>query len=406
MGGINSFEEHESGGRSPGKIDTSLRAQLDGAQWGEVRIGDLFDKVYTAKLPYKARELPTERTKECTLPALTSSFVNQGLSRFVPTVGATILSRVITIPSNSDVYRSYFHPHEFTVLSDAYAIRWNGPEEISDRAYVFMTMCINKVTDLPLYSYKQKLGGWNVVRDKRIAVPICGDSLDFSLMESVITELETRHVTELEARHAAELEAYLSSAGLSDCTLGEADDRALQALDSADWEFFNLKDLFGPATRGKRLKSADRTEGALPFVTAGESNTGISAFIGNNVQVFPAGSFTIDMFGSAKFRNYNYGGDDHVAVVHTENLTRNAAIFVTSAAHKAAHTGAFDYGRNFYAKDADALDISLPVKDSKPDWELMDAVIGATHKLVVQGVAEFAAHEIEASRQIIGLGVE
>ena len=316
------------------------------------------------------------------------------------------MSRVITIPSNSDVYRSYFHPHEFTVLSDAYAIRWNGPEEISDRAYVFMTMCINKVTDLPLYSYKQKLGGWNVVRDKRIAVPICGDSLDFSLMESVITELETRHVTELEARHAAELEAYLSSAGLSDCTLGEADDRALQALDSADWEFFNLKDLFGPATRGKRLKSADRTEGALPFVTAGESNTGISAFIGNNVQVFPAGSFTIDMFGSAKFRNYNYGGDDHVAVVHTENLTRNAAIFVTSAAHKAAHTGAFDYGRNFYAKDADALDISLPVKDSKPDWELMDAVIGATHKLVVQGVAEFAAHEIEASRQIIGLGVE
>lgn len=406
MGGFNSLEEHEPGGRSPGKIDTSLRAKLEGAQWGEVRIGDLFDKVYTAKLPYKARELPTERTKECTLPALTSSFVNQGLSRFVPTVGATILSRVITIPSNSDVYRSYFHPHEFTVLSDAYAIRWNGPEEISDRAYVFLTMCINKVTDLPLYSYKQKLGGWNVVRDKRIAVPICGDSLDFSLMESVITELETRHVTELEARHAAELEAYLSSAGLSDCTLGEADDRALQALDSADWEFFNLKDLFGSATRGKRLKSADRTEGALPFVTAGESNTGISAFIGNNVQVFPAGSFTIDMFGSAKFRNYNYGGDDHVAVVHTENLTRNAAIFVTSAAHKAAHTGAFDYGRNFYAKDADALDISLPVKDGTPDWELMDAVIGATHKLVVQGIAEFAAHEVEASRQIIGLGVE
>ena len=406
MGGFNSFEEHESGGRSPGKIDTSLRAQLDGAQWGEVRIGDLFDKVYTAKLPYKARELPTERTKECTLPALTSSFVNQGLSRFVPTVGATILSRVITIPSNSDVYRSYFHPHEFTVLSDAYAIRWNGPEEISDRAYVFLTMCINKVTDLPLYSYKQKLGGWNVVRDKRIAVPICDDSLDFSLMESVITELEARHVTELEARHAAELEAYLSSAGLSDCTLGEADGRALQALDSADWEFFNLKDLFGPATRGKRLKSADRTEGALPFVTAGESNTGISAFIGNNVQVFPAGSFTIDMFGSAKFRNYNYGGDDHVAVVHTENLTRNAAIFVTGAAHKAAHTGAFDYGRNFYAKDADALDISLPVKDGKPDWELMDAVIGAAHKLVVQGVAELAAHEIEASRKITGLGVE
>ena len=390
MGSHNSLEEHEAGGRSPGKIDTSLRAQLDGAQWGEVRIGDLFDKVYSAKLPYKARELPTERTKECTLPALTSSFVNQGLSRFAPAAGATILSRVITIPSNSDVYRSYFHPHEFTVLSDAYAIRWNGPDEISDRAYVFLTMCINKVTDLPQYSYKQKLGGWNVVRDMRIAVPFCGDSLDFSLMESVV----------------AELEAYLSSAGLSDCTLDEVDYGAISALASADWASFNLKELFGPATRGKRLKSADRTAGDLPFVTAGEAETGVSAFVGNDVEVFPAGSFTIDMFGSAKFRNYNYGGDDHVAVVHTENLTRNAAIFVTSAAHKASHTGAFDYGRNFYAKDANKLEISLPEKDGKPDWELMDAVISAAHKLVVQGVAEFAARKIEVTKKVTGLDHE
>ncbi len=305
------------------------------------------------------------------------------------------MSRVITIPSNSDVYRSYFHPHEFTVLSDAYAIRWNGPDEISDRIYVFLTMCINKVTDLPIYSYKQKLGGWNIVQDKCISVPIYGDSLDFALMERVVAELEARHV--------AELEAYLSSAGLSDCTLSEVDRDALTALASADWASFNLKELFGPATRGKRLKSADRTAGGLPFVTAGEAETGVSAFIGNEVKVFPAGSFTIDMFGSAKFRNYNYGGDDHVAVVHTENLTRNAAIFVTSAAHKAAHTGAFDYGRNFYAKDADALNVSLPAKDGKPDWELMDAVIGAAHKLVVKGVCEFAAREIEATRNVTGL---
>ena len=71
---------------------------------------------------------------------------------------------------------------------------------------------------------------------------------------------------------------------------------------------------------------------------------------------------TIDMFGSAKYRNYQYGGDDHVAIVHTENVPMKAAIFVTSACHKSAHTGKFDYGHNFYAKDADALDIMLPAK--------------------------------------------
>lgn len=195
-------------------------------------------------------------------------------------------------------------------------------------------------------------------------------------------------------------------AGLSDCTLDEVDYGAWSALALANWVSFNLKELFGPATHGKRLKSADRTAGDLPFVTAGEAETEVSAFIGNDVRVFPAGSFTIDMLGSAKFRNYNYGGDHHVTVVHTENLTRNTAIFVTSTARKAAHTGAFDYGRNFYAKDADALEISLPVKDDTPDWDLMDAVVSAAHKLVVEGVAEFAARETEASLKVTGLDAQ
>ena len=28
------------------------------------------------------------------------------------------------------------------------------------------------------------------------------------------------------------------------------------------------------------------------------------------------------MFGSAKYRNYEYGADDHVAIVHTEQLPK------------------------------------------------------------------------------------
>lgn len=70
---------------------------------------------------------------------------------------------------------------------------------------------------------------------------------------------------------------------------------------------FNVEKLFGKSTRGKRLKSDDRIPGDLPFVTAGESNEGVSAFIGNNVTVFSGNTTTIDMFGSAKYRNYKYG---------------------------------------------------------------------------------------------------
>lgn len=139
-----------------------------------------------------------------------------------------------------------------------------------------------------------------------------------------------------------------------------------------EWQLFNLKELFGSATRGKRLKSADRIEGDLPFVTAGENNTGISAFIGNDVDVFSKNTITIDMFGSAKYRNYEYGADDHIAVIHTQDLPKNAVVFITSAIHKVSNAGQFSYSRNFYAKDADELNILLPSKNGVPDYNYME----------------------------------
>lgn len=142
-----------------------------------------------------------------------------------------------------------------------------------------------------------------------------------------------------------------------------------------EWGEFKLEDLFGNATRGKRLKSEDRIEGDLPFVTAGEANEGVSAFIGNDVEIFSENTITIDMFGSAKYRNYRYGGDDHIAVVHTEALSKGAAIFITSAIHKSTYTGDFNYGRNFYAKDADKTIIQLPIQNGKLALDFMESFI-------------------------------
>ncbi len=129
---------------------------------------------------------------------------------------------------------------------------------------------------------------------------------------------------------------------------------------SIEWREFNLEALFGKSTRGRRLKSADRIDGNLPFVTAGEVEAGISAWIGNDVRIFSRNTITIDMFGSAKYRGYEYGADDHVAVVHTENWHPQAVMFLTAAIHKSSHAGQFDYSRNFYATDADELNIQLP----------------------------------------------
>ena len=376
-------------------MNASLNAKLRNVKWGSYRTEELFQRIETNKLPYKADELPNQPVGEYVLPCLTSSFNNQGLNYYAPRHGATVLKNVISIPSNSDVYRAYYQSRDFTVLSDAYAIRWMlDDRELSSNQYIFIVMCINKVTDLPIYSYKNKLGGWNVVKNKYIQLPQKNGSIDFDFMEAFIAELEAERV--------AELSAYLTVSGLDNCELSSDEVQALQGFASLAWKTYNLKELFGKSTRGKRLKGDDRIPGVLPFVTAGEASEGISAYISNDVEIFEKNTTTIDMFGSAKYRNYRYGADDHIAVVHTEFVPMKASIFLTSAIHKASHTGKFDYGHNFYAKDADDLDIQLPTREGKPDYDVMATLISAVQKMVIKDVVRLADSRIEKTKELTG----
>ncbi len=168
-------------------------------QWKKFSIGDLFKKIETNKLPYKAKNLPKEPTGKYILPSLTSSFMNQGLNYYVPKEEATVLKDVISIPSNSDVYRAYFQSIEFTVLSDAYAINWkNEGEKLTSNEYLFMVSSINKVIDLSIYSYKNKLGGWNVVKNKIITLPINKvEEINFEYMKTLIRAIKKQTIKEV-----------------------------------------------------------------------------------------------------------------------------------------------------------------------------------------------------------------
>jgi hypothetical protein len=195
--------------------DSLAIIEAKNVQWREFKMEELFEKISTIKLPYKAKELPEEATDNFVLPCLTSSFKNQGLNYYAPKDGATILKDVISIPSNSDVYRAYFQSKEFTVLSDAYAIRWKDKSmRVSQNQYLFMVMCINKVTDLPIYSYKNKLGGWNVVKNKYILLPTKENRIDFDFMEifiNAIKKLTLKDVAEYADKRIAATKEVISN---------------------------------------------------------------------------------------------------------------------------------------------------------------------------------------------------
>ena len=354
-------------------MNASLDEKLQNVKWGEYKLGDLFDIENT--LSFNADQL-VEGTG---YDYVTRTSMNQGILQTTGFVNKENINAPGTW-SLGLLSMDFFYRHKPWYAGQF--VRKIIPKIMIPKNVVpFFSTILNKQKSVLLSVLVRSVD--KTFKSISVKLPETVEGkIDFDFMESFISELEAERV--------AELSAYLKVSGLDNCELSEAEAQAISDYNSYIWKSFNLKDLYGKSTRGKRLKSEDRIPGMLPFVTAGEAEEGISAFIDNDVEVFDKNTITIDMFGSAKYRNYRYGADDHVAVVHTESVPMKAAIFVTSACHKAAHTGKFDYGHNFYAKDADTLDIKLPAKDGKPDYEAMAALISAVQKLVIKDVVLYA----------------
>lgn len=362
-------------------MNASLNEKLGTVKWGEFKYKEVFNRIE------QGRRLKKDDQIDGTIPFVMSGTTNAGVANYISNPVASFPKNAITI----DIFGNTFYRNYAFGAGDDTGVYWNDAIAYSSNAMLFFAVAMQK-SMMGRFSYGKKLRS-SQSEDFTMHLPVTDDgAIDFDFMESFIAELEAERV--------AELSAYLTVSGLDNYELSSEEESVLKNFQSLKWDTYNLEKLFGKATRGKRLKGDDRIAGTLPFVTAGEASEGISAYISNEVEVFEKNTTTIDMFGSAKYRNYKYGADDHVAVVHTEAVPMKAAIFVTSACHKAAHTGKFDYGHNFYAKDADALDIQLPTKDGKPDYDTMTALISAVQKLVIKDVVLYADRKIEKAKTI------
>ena len=366
-------------------MNASLNKKLRSVKWGEFKLGELFD-VLSYKKRFDANKVSL--VKNGGHPYIVRQSTDNGKKGNIDE-SVLFLNHGNTISFGQDTatmfYQEvpYFTGDKIKILKPKYV-------EFGKKNAQFFLASMRKT--FSSFAWGSSRFNVETLKEQLIRLPINNGKIDFDFMESFIAKLEAERV--------AELSAYLTVSGLDNYELSSEEENALKNYKSLKWDAYNLEKLFGKSTRGKRLKGDDRIAGTLPFVTAGEASEGISAYISNNVEVFEKNTTTIDMFGSAKYRNYQYGADDHVAVVHTESVPMKASIFLTSAIHKAAHTGKFDYGHNFYAKDADALDIMLPTKDGEPDFDSMATLISAVQKLVIKDIVIYADRKIEKIKEV------
>lgn len=200
---------------------------LENVEWGEFRLGwegGLFEKIKVNSLKYKTADLPNQKNKIFDLPALTAGIINQWLNNYVPRENATILKNVISISANwANTWATFYQSKEFTVLQDAYAIRYIYTNDfLTDNQYLYLTSSISNIIYWN-YDWSNK-AGWEKIKNEYIQLPTKNWKIDFDFMEKFIKELENQKLEKVNN--------YLQAMWLNNYTLTKKEENAIESLEN------------------------------------------------------------------------------------------------------------------------------------------------------------------------------
>ncbi|HFC8543857.1 TPA: restriction endonuclease subunit S, partial [Neisseria weaveri] len=288
----------------------------------------------------------------------------------------------------------FYHPYKASVEMKVHTLKLRNVE-LNSRTGNFIAAALKPALDG--FSYGSQLSSSKLKNgDFKLQLPVKNGQLNLDFMENFVAELE--------ARRSAELEAYLSATGLKDYTLTAEEQQALAQLECNKTIFssFSFDNVFDQIKQGRRLKKDDQIAGHIPFVMAGVTNTGVVGYIANPVARFPKNSITLDIFGNAFYRNYNYGaGDDTGVYWNSErNFSKEIMLFLTTSMQKAVE-GQFSYGKKLRSSQSLKIKMQLPQKHNSPDYAYMQTLLSAVQKLVIKDVVQYADKKIAATQSVI-----
>lgn len=309
-----------------------------------------------------------------------------------------ISNPVASFPKNSitvDIFGNTFYRNYTFGAGDDTGVYWSDEKNYSSKVMLFFTMAMERSIQ-GKFSYGAKLRSSQSL-NFNMSLPTKNGNIDFAFIENFIAELEAQRI--------AELEAYLITTGLKDYALTEAEKQALAGFENGtfEWGAITYQSIFNKIMQGRRLKKDDQILGSLPFVMAGTTNTGVVNYISNPVASFPKNSITIDIFGNAFYRNYDFGAGDDTGVYWSDEkeYSKEIMLFFTTAMDRSI-SGKFDFGNKLRSSKSLNFKIQLPTKNNQPDYALMQTFISAIQKLVIKDVVQYADRKINATKQVVG----
>ncbi|MGL2575074.1 restriction endonuclease subunit S [Helicobacter pylori] len=394
-----------------------LSSQLNAIKWGEFKLGDLFEMERGTRLT-KANRIKGTR------PLVTAGYENYGVAEYISNHDQKVFKgNTITIDMFANAfyrYSEYSADDNILVLTPKFTMSY--------RIGLCVTARINAVLKAKFsYGKQYRQKDFNVTIISLPLKPTANaqtlDGIDFHFMEKFIAELEQCRLAELEQCRLAELEAYLKATGLSNTTLSNDEENALNLFNGKNsgggggntpcgltWQSFKLGDLFEiRPTKAYKLTNSHLFDNSTknPVVTNSSLNNGISGYSsleptekGNQITYSDTTTSEGIFYQKRPFIGYSHVQGLYPLKYH-EFWNEKTLLYIVTAFKKVA-CGRFNYGNKFNRKIASGMPIILPTNQhGKIDFHFMRTFINALMKQTIQGVAQYCGAKIQATKEII-----
>nr|WP_205253260.1 restriction endonuclease subunit S [Helicobacter pylori] len=336
----------------------------------------------------------------------------------------------------SDIKAKVFESHTITIDMFGCAFYRSFPYKMVTHARVFSLKPkfeINHKIGLFLstlfFGYPKKFGyenmcSWVKIKNDKVILPLkptaktqTFEDIDFTFMEKFIAELEQCRLAELEQCRLAELQAYLKATGLSNTTLSNDEENALNLFKcSLTWQSFRLGDLFEVLSSKKiyhanTIKIHDtQIENSYPYVVRAATNNGIKGFIiddptfanEKNTLSFAQDTFTVF------YQKQPYFTGNKVKILKPKFAFKSPKILYFISAILQFILKPLTWGLGSTTESIAEFKFSLPLKPTANtqtlddiDFHFMRTFINALMKQTIQGVVQYSSAKIQATKEAI-----
>lgn len=365
----------------------------------------------------KGKRLTKADMKPGDINFIGSASSNNGVTAKIGNTEHLHPAHTITVSYNGSVGEVFLQDEPFWASDDVNV--WYPKIKVDDRALLYIMTLIKKLS--AKYSYTAK---WTIdkMRAEKLSLPIIetSDSNHEYTVEDIDFEYMQKHISDLEQERIAELDAYLAASGLDSYELTDEDKNILSfspesasneaGTSEADFgngkvrfKKFALGTLFTSSTGDVDLQQKDINGKGEFFINSGVENRGIKGRTDRPAKIFPANTITIDFWGNAYYRDFEYKMATHNHVFSLAgDVIRNRLVGMYIAGILSKLPKLFSYNNMATWNKLKTIEISLPVtSDGDINFGYMERYIRAIEKLAIADVVKYKDKVVKTAKKVI-----